>query len=206
MVGCRLLNSKLLRKNRVTIKHFPDFIWEDQFLTIAKTLPNPEKLFQYHKFHVFSSFFKQWDTVFYIDSGMQIFSDIRPMLNSNESNKLLAHSDAYPTYVWRLSDQFDNRYSDYYQSLSENFNLDIDYFQTGIMLYDTSIISDNTVENLYDLAVKYPICSTHDQGVIALYFTNVVPVWKQIPLRNESTFFYDFSKRGGNDPFIMVKY
>ena len=35
--------------------------------------------------------------------------------------------------------------------------LNIDYFQTTMMLYDTKIIKENTFNDLYDLTLEYPI-------------------------------------------------
>ncbi len=204
----KLLNDDLLKNNNVIIKHFPDLQFPLDFIEMAKNLDRPffwfEKLFQYHKLHLFNTYFKKWDTIFYIDCGVTIFSDIRPILNTREPDLLLAHSDAYPTYQWKLHVQFDKSKVDFYNKLNSNFNLNIDYFQTTCMLYDSNIIEENTFEDLYNLTLTYPISRTNDQGIISLYFTNIVPIWKQIPLRNENTFFYDYMKRG-NDKYIMTK-
>lgn len=219
LIGDPLLDNPLIKINHVIIKHFPTMKFNPEFLELAKLLPNFDKIFRYHKFHVFDTYFKRWQYVFYIDSGMEIYSDISPILALKQPHTLLAHSDAYPTYVWKLrfqfeyptyclklSHQFENIFSSYLHDLEGKFDLNIDYFQTTMMLYDTSIITDSTVDDLYNLSIKYPISNTHDQGVIALYFTNVKPVWKQIPLRNEETYFYDFMKRGRQNNFIMIKY
>ena len=57
-----------------------------------------------------------------------------------------------------------------------------DYFQTTIMLYDTKII-----ENV----IEYPISITNDQGIIALYLTNIQPLFKQIKTDNECIYLYE---------------
>lgn len=205
LVGDDLLNSSVIVKNHIEVKHFPDLQFPDRFLEIARTFPLYNKIFQYHKLHLFNSFFKQWKTILYIDCGMNIYSDIRQIMETRQQNVLLAHSDAYPDYSWKLHGQFSKQDVDIYNKLSSKFNLDVDYFQTTMMLYDTDIIHDHTFEDLYNLAVEYPICLTNDQGVIALYFTGVVNVWKQIPIRNQETFFYDFHKRDANHKYVMVK-
>lgn len=208
LVSDNSLKHPLITNNHVIIKHFPNLPFPNTFLNFVKKAPYPfnEKLFQYHKFYCFDSYFKQWDTIFYLDSGINIYRDIRPMLDVKKPNTLLAHSDAYPTYEWKLSGQFNSNFPALFSELKSSYNLNIDYFQTTIMLYDTSIIQEDTFQNLYNLALRYPISRTNDQGIIALYFTSIVPAWEQIPIRNEETFFYDFHRRGDEKAsFIMLK-
>ena len=105
-----------------------------------------------------------------------------------------------------MYNQFNEKCSESFSELNEKYNLDIDYFQTGVMLYDTYLIEEETFQNLLDLSLKYPISITNEQAIISLYFTNIVPAWQQIPLRNEETFLYEYSNRGRNANFIMLKY
>ena len=152
------------------------------------------KLFQYHKFYLFTPYFKQWDYVFYIDCGAKIYDNIQPILDCATPNALVAHSDAYPTYQWKLGDQF----------LDNSVQNASNYFQSTIMLYCTSLIDNyHTFNNLCDLATKYPQCRTNDQGILNLAFANV---WKQIPLHNEKKYLYDFCIRHTDKPYIMTKY
>lgn len=164
------------------------------------------KLFQYHKYHVFTPFLKQWDYVFYIDCGTKIYAPIFPLINCLKPNLLLAQSDAYPSYKWKLSGQFKNYFPEIYQNLCNKWNLDIDYFQSTIMMFDTSIIEDNTFRDLCDLTESYPISGTNDQGILNLYFICIKNKWEQIPLGNEQTYFYDFHVRRDDKPYIMTKY
>ena len=214
IIGDDLLNDPILQtpfiqENEIQIKHFPDFQFPGEFLETFLTLEREphwsRKVFQYQKFWLFSVFFKQWDTVFYSDCGLLYLESIQPILDTRESGVLLAHSDAYPTYAAKLSDQFDKTQTKIFTNLSSKYDLNIDFFQTTMMYYDTSIIESDTVKNLYELAIEYPISITNDQGIIALYFTNIKKVWKQIPLRNEDTWFYDFMRRGDETRYIMLK-
>jgi hypothetical protein len=205
----QLSNHPFITQNKITIKYFPNIKFPDFFLKIAYEMKRPEhwfkKIFQYHKLHLFNSFFKQWKYIFYLDSGLTILNDIQPILNEKIDNTLLAHSDAFPSYEWRLHNQFCKNNSDYINTLNKKFNLNIDYFQTTIMLYDTSIIEDNTFDNLYKLTLEFPISITNDQGIIALYFSNIKPLWKQIKTRNENIHFYDYMKRQPSNNYIMLK-
>jgi hypothetical protein len=127
------------------------------------------------------------------------------MIQECKPNTLLAHSDAYPTYQWRLHDQFDKNNSIYYTKLNNTHKLDIDYFQTTIMLYDTNIIQENTYDEILHLLLQYPISITNDQGIIALYFTNIRPLFQQIKTNNYETFFYDYMARNEKYKYIMLK-
>ena len=158
------------------------------------------------KFNIFRDYFKQWNYIFYMDCGIHIMSDISPILECKKANKLLAHSDAYPRYQWKLhSTQFNKSYTDIYKKLETDFDLNVDYFQSTIMLFDTNIINPDTFTNILDLVYKYPIGRMNDQCYLALYFIHITPCWEQIPLRNDETYFYDYLSRNTKNKYIMLK-
>jgi hypothetical protein len=198
-----------LLKN-VVIKHFPDITFSEEFLETFYSIKRDQfwrdKKFQYHKLHLFNSFFKQWEYIFYIDSGIKIFDKIQPIIDTKKEGKLLAHSDAYHEYIWKLHNQFDMSHHSS-DNLMKKYDLFVDYPQTTIMLYDTKIINDDTFSEILNLAEEVKISITNDQGIIALYFTNVKPVWEQIPLGDEKNWFYDYLLRNFkmNKPHIMLK-
>jgi len=205
-----ILNCELIIKNNIIIKHFSDIQFTKDFLDINNNIiisndkRHITKKFQWHKLYLFNSFFKKWKYIFYLDCGMTIFSDILPILNEAEENTLLAHSDAYPKYEWKLHTQFEKN-NKYFIFLNKIYNLDIDYFQTTMMLYDTNIIEETTYDELYKLMLTFPISKTNEQGIIALYFTNIKPIFKQIKLQNENIYFYDYLSRNLNNKYIMLK-
>jgi len=203
-----LLQHELIVKNNIIIKYFPDIQFPEVFLTIQRNLPRDafwfKKIFQYHKLHLFNTFFKQWNYIFYIDCGVSILAEIAPMIHCAAPGKLIANSDAQPTYVWKLAIQFEQTHP-LFTTLSSTYDLNIDYFQTTIMLYDTSIINDTTYDDLYNLTLKYPISRTNDQGIIALYFTAINPVFEQIKTHDSDTKYYTYITHRHEGPFIMVK-
>ena len=214
VIGDDLLNDPLLNcdtivKNGIIIKHFPDIVFPPEWISVNNWINtdgrNTTKKFQWHKLYLFNTYFKQWNYIFYLDCGMTIFSDISPILNESTENTLLAHSDAYPTYEWKLHNQFCKNNQSVYGKLNHTYNLNIDYFQTGILLFDTNIITDDTFHNLFDLALEYPISRTNEQGIIALYFTNIRPLFKQIRTHNNNTHFYDCLSRNPSNNYIMLK-
>jgi hypothetical protein len=195
-----------IKKTRQIIVHkCPDITFAN-FATMTETNAmcgkTGNKLFQYHKYHLFTTFFKRWDTIFYIDAGAKIFNNIQPLLDCAEEDTLLAHSDAYPTYQWKMSGQFRGDC----RELRERWDLERDYFQSTIMLFDTSIIEEDTFRELCDLTEKYPTSGTNDQGILNLYFVCIKNKWRQIPMENDETYFYDFNIRKNDKPYIMTKY
>lgn len=204
------------KKEGLIVKYFPDIEFPKEtyeYLMKIKTCDNRNvtKYFQWHKLYLFDIYVKQWDVIFYIDSGMKIFNDIRPLLNCFKKNKFLAHDDAmidgeYNYDKMRLLNVFDEKFTKEYQELNTKYDLNSHYFQTGIMLFDSNIIEDNTFKELYDLVIKYPITKTNEQGILDLYFTQIKPIWEQIPTKNTDIYFYDYCKRQNNRKYIMFKY
>jgi hypothetical protein len=204
-----LLQDDMIIKNNIFVKYFPNIQFPQDFLDVQYHINRPihwnQKMFQYHKLHLFNTYFKQWDYIFYLDCGITIFTDIEPMIQECKTNTLLAHSDAFPTYQWKLHNQFDKDRTDYFTKLNNTYELNIDYFQTTTMLYDTNIIQENTYDELLHLLLEYPISITNDQGIIALYFTNNKPFFQQIKTNNDETFFYDYLSRNKKYKYIMLK-
>jgi hypothetical protein len=194
--------------DQIIIHYCPDIVFSAETnakMNIVNTKAGKfgYKLFQYHKYHLFTPFFKQWHYVFYIDCGAKIFAPIAPILERAKPGFLLAHSDAYPAYQWKLSGQFRNLVPD---EMAKRWDLNVDYFQSTIMLFDTTIIEDDTFISLCDLTEAYPVSGTNDQGILNLYFICVKNKWEQIPLGNADTYFYDFNIRNTDKPYIMTKY
>ena len=207
--GDKVLECDFIRNNNIIIQYFPNIYFTKEFLEVNNKIncggSNITKRFQWHKLNLFNVFFKKWNYILYLDCGINIFDDISPILEDATNNTLLAHSDSYPTYEWKLNNQFDKNIADYFSKLNNKYDLNIDYFQTTVMLYDTNIIESDTYDNLLNLSQEYPISRTNDQGIIALYFTNIKPLFKQIKIRNEYTHFYDYLRRSKENKYIMLK-
>ena len=218
----KTLTNNTLEDDHVIIKHFPNLpiLSDKSFLHKQKSLKRPNhwfgKIFQFHKFNIFHKFFKKWKYIFYLDCGMHIYDKIQPIIECCKENTLLANRDGVDneTASWcipispgnglKLGDQFVKE-EDTYNELQQKYNLNEAYFQTTVMLYDTSIIDDNTFLELCNLVSKYPISITNDQAIIALYFTQLKPCWEQIKRElNNDLYSYDYV-RCVDKKYIMVK-
>lgn len=172
------------------------------------------KKFQWHKFYVFSTWFRQWDVVLYIDAGCNVGMPLEPFFQLKWQGSLLAHSDAYPEYKWKLHIQFDmnarpnitKRLEDFCPHLRER-----DYFQTTVMLFDTAAcINDTTVAELWDLAHTFPIANTNDQSIINLLFQCKLRLWRALDTTyvddlNRRFALYDYIWRNKNLQYVIWK-
>ena len=164
------------------------------------------KTFQWQKINIFNIFFKKWRKILYIDAGMRIIKDINILFDLVKPSVLMAHCDDYPEYRTSIATQFEKySYPDLYKVLSDNYNLNRMSFQTTLLIFDSSIIEDDTCDKLLELANIYHISKTNEQGIMNLYFHNI---WTQLPLYRDGTFIYDFWERFGNhgSNYIMLKY
>ena len=76
---------------------------------------------------------------------------------------------------------------------------------SSLFLFETeSIIKENTVEDLRQLALKYPISYQNDEGILNLYFKDI---FSQLPIHRDGIFVYDYSERFGftYDKYVMLK-
>lgn len=199
--------------DNVIVKYFPN-IDRSYIVEILRNKPISDgreinKVFQWHKIHIFDKYFKQWKKCLYIDSGMHIFNPIDKIINLDCENKLIAHSDAYPTFEWKLKVQFDSKqFPELYNELYSKYDLEIDYFQSGILLYDTNIIEENTKNNLLELSNKYINSRTNEQGIMNIYFNCIKKIWQPIIIKDEDYYYYDYWERNNLNcsNYIMLKY
>lgn len=94
----------------------------------------------------------------------------------------------------------------YFFQISQ-IKLNIDFFQSGILLFDTNIIKHNTFVELVKLSEEYFISKTNEQGIMNLYFNSKLKIWKQIQVKDDTTFFYDMWERPKykKHDYIMLK-
>ena len=203
-----IYNHPFILEHNILVKYFPDLPFSEEHMRQMKALEREDlwfpKYFQYHKLYLFDKFFKQWDTILYLDCGMSILADVAPLFAERKANRFLAHSDAFPTFEWKLNSQF-SKDQPFYTKLESKYNLSGDYPQTTIMLYDTAIITDTTFEELWNLFLEFPNSRSNDQGLIALYMTAIRNLWTPLPIQNATHYLYDFSRRGNDKPYIAVK-
>jgi len=224
LVSCGLYkNDEIQAKARdlkIILREVPDRNF-DEILNLWKTHKIPSETqyvlqrgFMYNKFCAFDVYFRQWDIVFYLDAGAKIQGPLERMKKACEpDNCIYAHSDSYPAYQWKFMGQFRLQLFDNQDNKREFLEtylpyLEKDYFQGTMFIYDTKILEDTTVEQLFALNEKYPVAVRMDQGILNLHFTCQRKLWKQIPLKDDAGFLYDFLERPGytRKDYLILKY
>jgi hypothetical protein len=146
-----------------------------------------------------------------VEGGMKILKPLDKILNLDCTNCILAHYDGYPNNNdWKLRRQFDeNQFPEIFEELKKEFDLDIDYFQATMFIYDTLLLKEDTFDVLITLSHRYFNSKLLDQGIVNLYFNNkqYYNVWKQIQIKDSETFYYDYMEREGYNymDYIMLK-
>ena len=195
---CPTFLIKFLRKsNNVSILRFKKIKFDKKTESKLSNLNlgsnrHVHKNFQWQKLYLFDKKIKDWNYVFYLDINMHIHHDIRPILDIKPINELLARADGYPNYEWKLSSQFDTTDINY-STLSETYNMEINnYFQTGVMYFDTKIINEQTFTEIIKLVINYPLTITNEQGILNLYFIFVKNNYRQLveKVNEKISYFY----------------
>lgn len=186
-------------KDNVIVKRFKKIKFHKNIEKLLNSLNtngqpnrNKAKKFQWHKIHLFDEYFKKWNYVFFLDINMKIHYPINPILKNTPSGQLFARSDSYPDFKNKLSSQFDNE-SKFFLELDKKFDLNTtNYFQTGILFFDTNIIDLHTKKDLVDLTIRYPASITNEQGIFNIYFIFIKNCYKELPLIIDdfTTYFY----------------
>tara|TARA_B100000900_G_scaffold416277_1_gene450946 strand:+ start:24493 stop:25275 length:783 start_codon:yes stop_codon:yes gene_type:complete len=167
---------KEIRKNKnVTVLRFKKIRFSKDSESSLKNLNvklnrHINKNFQWSKLYLFNKKIKRWRYIFYFDINMTVHHDINPIINIRPENKIYARADGYPDYSWKLNSQFDKT-NNIFTKLSKVYDLErTDYFQTGLMYFDTNIITKSTFDEIISITEKYPISITNEQGILNLYF------------------------------------
>jgi hypothetical protein len=193
--------------------YFPD-IDREEALTRLKKAENTShvvftKPFQFHKIYCFSTFFKNWKKVLYMDTKMRVFHPIQPLLELDCSNSVIAHSDAFPEYSRSLGSQFNlSDFPEMGAKIEALAPLTADYFQTGMMLYDTALIDEGTVDELIELSQEFFNANSNEQAIMNLWAERH-NLWKKLPTEPvESRLLYDYWERDPHTPddYILLKY
>ena len=163
----------------------------------------------YAKLAVFSPYFKRWGRVLYFDSMMEI---ALPRLNHfftkiDSAGSLMANIDGFPSMKWTLKTQFieecDKRLFD---QLSRTLDMsERGYFQSTVMLYDTSIMDEKAFETLIRMYQKWGPIADGDQAIFNIYFNSFKKLYKPLPyILDDGSIPYDYFKRVPNAHYIVV--
>jgi lipopolysaccharide biosynthesis glycosyltransferase len=140
----------------------------------------------YHlKYHVFETYFKSWDKILYLDCDTMIFDKLDVLFDLlNESNNLFVDFEKNTIKdFFTMWSPIDSSNIEDYNLLAQETDINKYGFNGGIFLYNSSIIKEDTIKNLYHLDEKYKKINKHvekgtDQPIINLIYSQIA---QQIP-------------------------
>lgn len=159
----------------------------------------------------------QWNTVLYMDSKTNILRPISETFfqNIDIEGTLMANPDAWPTFSedWSMARQLSrgcNNTQQLYQELARTVNLSsTDYFQSTVVLFDTSILSPASAVELCQLYHKWGPLADGDQIILSLYWNNIKRLYKPLPYRvygasASYTIPYDYDEKLPGAPYVLI--
>jgi hypothetical protein len=144
------------------------------------------KLNQWEKLHVFDDYFRKWQRVVFLDSGLRIFDNVKYLLELEYKGAILAPNDAAPNYYPEqvFGNQLSNDNPEIIELIKNDFTANI--FQSYHMLncmwvYDTQILDVCNKTQLIEAMNRYPVCKTNEMGIMNLLFHFKYNLWREFP-------------------------
>ena len=142
-----------------------------------------------------------------MDARNNVLRPIFPFFDNIDShNALLANPDSWPDETPFSSQFFSDCNPVLYTELTSRFNLHREYFQSTLMLFDTSLLDENTLSDIALLFHEFPRIVSSDQPIFSLYWDQIRRSYRQLPYRLPQTqeVPYDFSKRISSARYIIT--
>lgn len=133
----------------------------------------------FQKLNLFDVYFKQWDKVLYLDCDTMVIK--------KDLNKLFdLPGDLYcEPEPWTIQEYFNGEKNiSLFQELKREYDVNKIGFNSGSILFNTSIINDHTQKELFEIKEKYQGINEHtrkeggDQPIINLKF---IDNWERFP-------------------------
>lgn len=148
--------------------------------------------FYYSKFFIFHKFFKNWDFVTFIDCDFTIFGNLNLIIDEETMSLPVLNVEMEP---FRIHEYFCQGWcnldkSKTLEQLYNDYNLNKFGFNSGYMSFNTSLIYDNTLNDIFKLSKDLYHINNHceigsDQPILNLYFINDIN-----PIKNQKVSFW----------------
>jgi hypothetical protein len=154
------------------------------------------KCTQWEKLHVFDTYFKQWERVVYLDAGLRIFDSLELFLSLEWKARFLAPDDTWNDDTKRFRCQLELTNSPHIlENLVNTYGnlLNEKYFLNCIFIFDTSLLTNTSKEEMISIMNKYPLWRTNEMGVMNIFFTFHLNVWTCFPtLAKNGKYLFDW--------------
>jgi len=192
-------------------------------VTVESDVPGP----QHQKYTVFSQVFQKWDEALYLDCDILVQGDLQGLFAELEHADLIADREMFSLFhcftYWAQQDTFNNAPDGIYDWLWSTYDPLYRQFNTGVLLFRTSVIPEDAVKKLIEMRDKIAPINIHvvngtDQPVFNLVFydrftkvrDNLVSYWEtcspeSIVLHYCSGYAPWIDKKRGMDAYLNEK-
>jgi len=144
-----------------------------------------KKVTQWEKLHVFDTYFCAWDCILFMDAGLRVLDSVDTFFSLNWKGRIMALDDTWndPNKKFRCQvDITDNPSA--VEALTNDYGsgiLDENYFLNCIWIFDTSLITESSKQEMIDIMNKYPVWRTNEMCVMNIFFHFHLRVWTPFP-------------------------
>jgi hypothetical protein len=154
--------------------------WKTYPLTPMDDNRHYGKVYQWDKLQVFSSYFKRWERVVFLDAGIRVFHSVTPLLELEWRGRVLAPDDSDPydngnRFGAQLEVSANPPVAELFSREFPKECLSQRYFLNCIFVFDTALI--DRLPNLEDMMNRYPIFRCNEMGLMNLVFTVQLGCW-----------------------------
>jgi len=180
------------------------------------------KINQWEKLHVMDPYFKHWNRVVFLDSGLRVLDNVYDsLLSLDYKGKFLAPDDGgnyvplpNPNKLFhtQLSQVFVKRIENLKKDVPNVKELDEPYFLNCIWIYDTTILDICSKQEMIDGILKYPICKTNEMALMNIYIHFKYGLWERFPVKaTNGKILFDWCESNNPQPttwrdYCLLKY
>ena len=229
-VGIVEINKNFMDFYDILEKRFP--IVEEKISLINKLHYTPfldtidgreiSKINQWEKLHVMDPYFKHWNRVVFLDSGLRVLDNVYDsLLSLDYKGKFLAPDDGgnYVTlpnpnklFHTQVSQVFVKRIENLKKDVPNVKELEEPYFLNCIWIYDTTILDICSKQEMIDGILKYPICKTNEMALMNIYIHFKYGLWERFPVKaTNGKILFDWCESNNPQPttwrdYCLLKY
>lgn len=136
------------------------------------------------KLHVFDDYFKKWQRVIYLESGLRVLDSLDHLLCLDYKDSFLAPDDGGQAKNKIFKNQIDFNKKEVIDLIKE-YGKEIfikNYFLNAIWVYDTNILNICDKHQLINVMHTYPVFKCNEMGIMNLLLHFKYKLWKPFPL------------------------
>jgi lipopolysaccharide biosynthesis glycosyltransferase len=153
-------------------------IYECDDIHIKSQMPGKWPPVVLHKFHLLKPYFKQWDTIVFLDTDIIIRSSLDALIRVREFSAVQCHSRLSAEFLGGLSIFLRNLNRNLLPEIKRNYSMRNPAFNSGMFAFPSDIIRESSFDELVGLQEKFGSISTGgEEAAFNLYFND----WKKLP-------------------------